>query len=57
MSSWWPNAWTKATTLPPSRVGEHRHGHAQVGQVADAALGEVDVVVEEDVAGRIVSIG
>ena len=32
-------------------VGEHRHRHAQVGQVADAALGEVDVVVEEDVAG------
>ena len=29
---------------------EDRHGHAQVGQVADAALGQVDVVVEEDVA-------
>ena len=29
---------------------EDRHGDAQVGQVADAALGLVDVVVEEDVA-------
>jgi hypothetical protein len=31
-------------------VVEHRHGDAQVGQVADAALGLVDVVVEEHVA-------
>ena len=31
-------------------VVEDRHGDAQVGQVADAALGLVDVVVEEDVA-------
>ena len=29
---------------------EHRHRHAQVGQVPDAALGAVDVVVEEHVA-------
>ena len=29
---------------------EDRHGDAQVGQVADAALGAVDVVVEEHVA-------
>ncbi len=28
---------------------EDRDGHAEVGQVADAALGLVDVVVEEDV--------
>ncbi len=47
MSSWWPKACTNATTLPPA---EDRHGHAQVGQVPDAALGAVDVVVEEDVA-------
>jgi hypothetical protein len=31
-------------------LGEDRHRDAQVGQVADPALGEVDVVVEEDVA-------
>ncbi len=31
-------------------AGEDRHGHAEVGQVPDAALGAVDVVVEEDVA-------
>ena len=48
MSSWWPKAWTKATTASP--LGEDRHRHAQVGQVADAALGAVDVVVEEHVA-------
>ncbi len=30
---------------------EYRHGDAQVGQVADAALGQVHVVVEEHVAG------
>jgi len=29
---------------------ENRDGHAKVRQVADAALGGVDVVVEEDVA-------
>jgi len=29
---------------------EHRDGHAKVRQVADASLGRVDVVVEEDVA-------
>jgi hypothetical protein len=29
---------------------EHRDGDAQVGQVPDAALGQVDVVVEEHVA-------
>ncbi len=32
-------------------VAEDRHGDAEVGQVPDAALGAVDVVVEEDVAG------
>ena len=32
-------------------VVEDRHGDAQVGQVPDAALGQVDVVVEEHVAG------
>ena len=48
MSSWWPNACTNATTSP---VVVHRHGDAQIGQVADAALGLIDVVVEEDVAG------
>ena len=32
------------------RPGEDRDRHAQVGQVPDAALGAVDVVVEEDVA-------
>ena len=48
MSSWWPNACTNATTSPSV---EDRDGDAQVGQVADAALGQVDVVVEEDVAG------
>src|SRR5690606_4069606 len=32
-------------------VVEHRDGDAQVRQVADAALGLVDVVVEEDVTG------
>ena len=57
MSSWWPNACTNATTSDRRRRREHRHGHAQVGQVADAALGQVDVVVEEHVAGRIVSSG
>ena len=31
-------------------LAEDRHGDAEVGQVADAALGAVDVVVEEDVA-------
>ncbi|GAA2769379.1 hypothetical protein GCM10020219_039530 [Nonomuraea dietziae] len=36
---------------------EDGHGDAEVGQVADAAFGEVDVVVEEDVAGFIVSGG
>ncbi len=36
---------------PVAVVVEHRRGHAQVRQVADAALGEVDVVVEEHVAG------
>ncbi len=46
MSSWWPKASTKATTFA---AGEDRHGDAQVGQVPDAALGPVDVVVEEDV--------
>ena len=49
MSSWWPKACTNATTSA-RRVVEHRHRHAQVGQVADAALGQVDVVVEEHVA-------
>ena len=48
MSSWWPKACTNATTRRPRL--EDRHGDAQVGQVADAALGAVDVVVEEDVA-------
>ena len=43
MSSWCPKACTKATTRSPR---EHRHGDAQVGQVPDAALGQVDVVVE-----------
>ena len=47
MSSWWPKACTNATTVPPEKTG---HGHAQVGQVPDPALGAVDVVVEEDVA-------
>ena len=47
MSSWCPKACTNATTVT---VVEHRHGDAQVGQVPDAALGEVHVVVEEDVA-------
>ena len=47
MSSWWPKACTNATTSP---LVEDRHGHAQVGQVADAALRLVDVVVEEHVA-------
>ena len=51
MSSWWPKACTNATTSGPSSVlDEHRHRHAQVRQVPDAALGQVDVVVEEDVA-------
>ena len=36
--------------LRPVGPSEHRHRHAQVGQVPDAALGQVDVVVEEDVA-------
>ena len=48
MSSWWPKAWTNATTLP--LAAEDRHRDAEVGQVPDAALGAVDVVVEEDVA-------
>ena len=48
MSSWWPNACTNATTVA---VVEDRHGDAQVGQVPDAALGQVDVVVEEHVTG------
>ena len=28
MSSWWPNAWTNATTLPPLKTGTvtHRSG-------------------------------
>ena len=47
MSSWWPKAWTNATTLA---AAEDRDGDAQVGQVPDAALGAVDVVVEEHVA-------
>ena len=34
----------------PCPAGEDRHRDAQVGQVPDAALGAVDVVVEEDVA-------
>ena len=49
MSSWWPKACTNATTLAAS-AREDRNRHAQVGQVPDAALGAVDVVVEEDVA-------
>ena len=48
MSSWWPNAWTNADHR--ARCREHRHRDAQVGQVTDAALGAVDVVVEEHVA-------
>ena len=32
-------------------VVKHRHGDAQIGQVTDAALGTVNVVVEEHVAG------
>jgi hypothetical protein len=32
-------------------VGEHRYRHAEIRQVTDPALGAVDVVVEEDVAG------
>src|SRR5262249_20885921 len=31
-------------------VGEDRHRHAEIGQMADPALGTVDVVVEEHVA-------
>ena len=31
--------------------GEHRHGHAEIGQVPDSTLGAVDVIVEEDVPG------
>ena len=43
---------TPARTRRPrlARRSEHRHGDAQVRQVADAALGQVDVVVEEHVA-------
>ena len=48
MSSWWPKACTNATTLAVVVDG---HRDAQVGQVADAALGQIHVVVEEDVAG------
>ena len=48
MSSWWPKACTNATTF--SHRAEDRHRDAEVGQVADPALGAVDVVVEEDVA-------
>ena len=41
MSSWWPNACTNATTrgpAPSAASWKTGHGHAQVGQVADAAL-------------------
>ena len=47
MSSWWPKAWTNATTSPSWKTGTVTQ---RSGQVADAALGLVDVVVEEDVA-------
>ncbi len=35
MSSWWPNAWTNATTCAGA---EDRDRDAEIGQVADAAL-------------------
>ena len=31
-------------------LAEHRDRHREIGEVTDAALGEIDVVVEEDVA-------
>ena len=51
MSSWWPNACTNATTSGPLPLSWKTGAVTQrSGQVADAALGQVDVVVEEHVA-------